>query len=144
MLIDCKKEKNQMAIESRKNAFNEAKAKARKEKKDSKKEEEKKETPKTGKWAPPQPNEKNKRVINGKPMLWHFKTHCWIDDKKAGANVANGTHAPPAAPSGAPSGAPSAGQLSNAEKASRELALTNASHQINFAIQALLSAFKES
>jgi hypothetical protein len=118
MLKDCKKEKNQAAIIARKKAFNEAQAKARKEKKDGKKEEEKKETPKTGKWAPPQPSEKNKRVVNGKPMFWHFKTQRWIDDKKAGANMANSTQPPPAAPSGTPSGAPNANQPSNAEKAS--------------------------
>jgi Zinc knuckle len=62
MLKDCKKEKNQAAIDSRKKAFNKAKAEARKEKKDGKKEEEKKEAPKTRKWAPPQPNEKNKEL----------------------------------------------------------------------------------
>jgi hypothetical protein len=38
MLKACKKEKNQAAIDSRKKAFNELKAKAKKEKKDSKKE----------------------------------------------------------------------------------------------------------
>jgi Zinc knuckle len=143
MLKECTRAVNQSAIDARKKAFNEAKAKVKKEKQEGKKEDDKKEVPRTGKWAPPQPGEKNKRVINGKPMFWHFKTQRWLDDKRAGANVAAAGTQPPARPSAAPSSAPTNNQANSAEKAGRDLVMTNDSHQINLAMQGLLNSFKE-
>jgi Zinc knuckle len=72
----CTRAVNQSAINAQKKPFTKAKAKTKKSKQDGKKDDEKKETPKTGTWAPPQPSEKNKRVINGNPMFWHFKSQC--------------------------------------------------------------------
>jgi hypothetical protein len=77
-------------------------------------------------------------------MFWHCKTQRWLDNKKKGANVAVAGTQPPAAPSAPPSPAPTNNQLNNADKAGRDLALTNASHQINLAMQGLLNVFKES
>jgi Zinc knuckle len=143
MLKDCTRAVNQSSIDARNKVFNKAKAKARKAKQDGKKADDKKDAPKLGKWAPPLPTVKNKRVINGKPMFWHFKTQRWLDDKKAGANVAAAGNQTPATPSAASSSAPMNNQANNADKAGRDLDTTNASHQINLAIQGLLNAFKK-
>jgi Zinc knuckle len=69
MLKDCTRAVNHSAIDARKKAFNELKEKARKSKQDGKKEDDKKESPKSGKWAPPLPTKKKKRVINVKPSF---------------------------------------------------------------------------
>jgi Zinc knuckle len=143
MLKDCTRVVSQSSIDARKKAFKEAKTKAKKAKQDGKKDDEKKETPRTGKWAPPQPNERNKRAINGKPMFWHFKTQRWVEEKKAGANqaaVAQQSVPPSTTPTTALSSIPS----NDSERVGRDLAMANASHQVKLAMKGLLNAFKES
>lgn len=134
---ECTKPLNQDNIEKRRVAFNEERKKNKKGKegKDGKKGNGGR---RNNKWAPPQPSEKNRRTINGKPMYWHAKTERWVDDRKAGqtpgANAAMpGTVSQPPPPSPpAPVTNPNPG---------RDLAVSNATHQINVAVQGLMNAY---
>lgn len=132
---ECTKPMNQDAINKRREAFNEEK---KKRNKDGNKDKKKDNGGRKAKWAPPQPHEKNRRVINGKPMYWYAKTERWVDDKKAG-QAPGANAAVPGNPQPPPNPNPPA-QPTNPNP-NRDLAVSNATHQINVAVQGLMSAF---
>lgn len=129
----CTKALNQTAIEQRKKAFNDAKGGGHGKKPEGKKEGSR--TPK--KWSPPTSEEKNRRVINGKPMFYVRSTQRWEPDKKAAGGSPAGHVAAPTPTSTPPT-------TSGEFKASRDLAFSNASHTINVAMQGFLNAMQES
>lgn len=141
---ECTKPLNAALVEQRKKLYKENKKKERKERKDKKgdkKSDDNKKTP-TGKWAPPSEAEKNKRVIDGKPMYWANRTKRWINDKQAGAAPTAHPAIVPPAPSG--QSVPSnTGAPNSTSDSARTIAITNATHSINMAMQGLLGAFKE-
>lgn len=137
-LKDCPKPKNNDLIEQRKKQFKEAK---KKEKKDGKGKGENRTSKAKGKWAPPTESEKNRRIIDGKPMFYLNKTKRWVDDKKAMPQAAN-----PAVQAPAPSNASSSGSTigsSDTNKQVKELVISNATHQFNVAMQAAVNQLLE-
>lgn len=139
-LKECTKPINQNAVEQRKNAFREKKKSERKNgngKKDGR--------GSNKKWSPPTPDERNRRVIDGRPMFFVKKTGRWEPDKKAagtspGANTA--VPAPTPLPL-APTHAPSPASTDDGSKAARDLAHSNMSHSMNVMMNNYLNAIKE-
>lgn len=127
---DCTKPLNQASIEQRKKAFRDAKGTGNGKKGDGNKGT--KRAPQ--KWSPPTADERNRRVINGKPMFYVTKTSRWEPDKKAAGNAPAGhVAAPPAVP---PAPLPSSDAAS---KAAMELAVSNINHSVNMAMQGYLN-----
>jgi Zinc knuckle len=138
-LKDCPKPTNQTMVEKNKKEFRDAKKKTQ----DKKKKDDKSKATPAGKWAPPSKNENNKRVIDGVPRFWLDRTKRWVNDRDATppqmANVAVVTTTP-AVPSSAVSGITT---VAGTSTASRELAIANAAHSINLAMQGLMSTLHE-
>lgn len=80
-------------------------------------------------------------MIDGKPMFWISKIKRWVKDKNVPVQGAN--NATPNAPKQEPSSSSTANMASDQEKANRELAISNMTHQINTAMQSLANAFRE-
>jgi hypothetical protein len=132
-LKECTKPQNQVQIEQRKKAFHEAKKSGGKEKGN-------------GNWTPLTPEERNRRIINDKPMFFIQKTQCWQVDKKSlplkqPANAA--TNVPLAVPPAPLAPVLNQSSFSDANKAGKELAVANYTHQINLAIQVIASVTRD-
>jgi hypothetical protein len=127
---DCPKPPNMALREQIQKAFQDAKKMG---KKDKKKYEDTREaqTP-TGKWALPTANKNNKQEIDDIPRFWLSKTKRWVRDRD---------YKPPAANVVVPVPATIASTITSPNK---ELALANATHLINLAMQGLLNLFKDS
>ena len=76
MLDQCPKPKDQDRIKANKKIFFDSKKQG-----DNKKNSKGKGKPKTGKFAPPSEAEKNRRIIDGKPMYFLTKVKRWVDDR---------------------------------------------------------------
>ena len=76
MLDQCPKPKDQDRIKANKKIFFDSKKQG-----DNKKNGKGKGKPKTGKFAPPSEAEKNRRIIDGKPMYFLTKVKRWVDDR---------------------------------------------------------------
>ena len=81
LVPECKKPKNDTAINKRCEEFLSKKGKTNKSPKSSKSNTNS--PTQTGKWAPPTSNENNCRVIDGNPMFWATKRNKWVPDKQA-------------------------------------------------------------
>jgi hypothetical protein len=138
MLSDCKKPKSEARIEQNKNKMYDNVKKKRAEKADQKKQPGKDKSKKNKtKFAPPAPNEQNRRVINGKNHLFNSGTKRWDVET---ANVVAATAATAAAPSTpAPSATPSAPDSDRSRNV--EVAVANASQAMTAALQGLALQF---
>ena len=103
-LTDCPHPKNDKQIEVNRKAYNAAKAKQGDGSSDNRNDRRsdrrrgghrsKKSHGNDPQYAPPKKGEGNKRVIDNKPMFWHYKTKRWVDDKFPSGSAH--TAAPPA------------------------------------------------
>jgi hypothetical protein len=127
-LKDCTKPQNQAQIDQCKKAFKEANKKNGGKGKGK------------GTWSPPKPEEKNRRVINGKQMFYVQKNQRWEIEQPA-ANAAS--NVPPPTPRVVPAAIPSSTSVTDPNKAGKELAVANYTHQINLAMQGIASAMRD-
>jgi hypothetical protein len=126
---ECTKPVNQPLIDQRKKAFREARKKG-----------------KADKWSPPTKEEKNRRVINGKPMFYVKSKKRWENDKGKGSPVnpvANpAANVPPTPSPSVPSPAAPAPTNTDTNLTSKDLAVANYTNQINLAMQGLANAMR--
>jgi hypothetical protein len=123
-------------VDKHKKAFKAARkgAKTDKKKKDEK--------PNTGKWAPPATNENNRRTIDGVARYWLSNSKRWIKDKQIVGTAAVAVAATPVPTTIVPSSAISTVSTTDVTTASRELAVANAAHSIQLAMQGLLNTLQ--
>jgi hypothetical protein len=104
-----------------------------------------------GKWAPPTPQEKNRRTIDGKPYKYSPKKKRWYKDRSKGAanpgspqaNAAANVAATPDVAAPAAAATPVTPPNDAAKDALRNAALQNASHAVNLAMRGLVAAYQE-
>lgn len=142
---ECTKPKNNAVIERRKEVFKEERKKLKKGKTQQRNNNNNgnnnnKSSP-SGKYAPPTDAENNRRVIDGKKMYFLHKTKRWVPDRKSGDAAPSSTQMVHPALPGVPQ-APPLSTPSPSGMVGRELALTNATHSINLAMQGLANAMK--
>jgi Zinc knuckle len=137
---DCPKPSNPTLQERNKKLFNEAKKKNKEDKKKNDKDKNDK-TP-TGKWAPPSAKENNKRTIDEIPRFWISKTKRWVKDRDATATTSAPTAnvSVNATPTVASTVTTTSGTITGS---GRDLALANATHSINLAVQGLMNSLRD-
>jgi Zinc knuckle len=133
-LKECPKTFVQANIDKNKRAFTEARKKSEKKKDDKK-------TP-TGKWAPPSANENNKRTIEGVSRFWLSKTKRWVQDPDATTPSAHAHVATPIVLT-VSSSLTTGSTTTSGTTTGRDLALANAAHSINVAMQGLMNSLKD-
>jgi hypothetical protein len=77
-------------------------------------------------------------------MYWSTKTKRWVPDRKAPGNAPAANAAatnPTPVPAPVPNNLSGLAQPTPTEKVGRDLAISNASHQVNLAIQVLMNSF---
>jgi hypothetical protein len=115
----------------------------------------KKKAPAKGKFAPPTPQEKGKRIIDGSPMYYHQKKACWFPDKQAAAAMTAAAAAAAAASAGVgvggagvplpgvqPASAPAELGGDAAKKQARNLAFGNTAQMISASLMSLAQQFE--
>jgi hypothetical protein len=132
---DCPKPRNEQAIEQRKKElFDKKKDKKKKGKGQAEnKSSEGGGKTKNFKFAPPTQEEKNRRVIDGKPMFWNAKKKRWVPDLKVQVAQTASTSTMGATPTA------NVAQRS----AIRDAALSNTTHAITSALQSFADLYKE-
>jgi Zinc knuckle len=143
-LKECKQAENRTMIEKFKKEFNDAKNKKKKD--NEKKAKDKDKTIPIGKWAPPSKGENGKRTIDGIPRFWLDRTKRWVKDKDAPENAPPCAHVAtatvPTVPSSNVSGITTVAGTT-ATTTGRELAIANAAHSINLAMNGLVNTFRD-
>ena len=154
-LADCPKPKNQQLIKANRSKFMKAVRENRKNKKGTGSNSSgSPPAPGTGKWRAPEPNENNRRVIDGKHYFYKKQTRRWVPDRAfvaqlptSSTSTTPGTSSstPPSLPTGTPtdpSPAPSAGPPALEQHVN--LAIANATRQMTQTLQGLGAAFSAS
>jgi hypothetical protein len=94
--------------------------------------------------VPPAARENNKRGIDGVPRYWLSKTKRWVSDRdQAGVVVAPAVQATVPTSGTSISGVSTIAGTTSGNSAGTQLAVANAAHSINIAIQGLLNSLKE-
>jgi Zinc knuckle len=136
-LKECTKPVNQAQIDQRKKVFRETNKSQGKGKKGERKN--------NGKWAPPKSEERNRRVINGKPMYYVHKTKRWEADKRATPSVPGANAAANVPTPGQPPVVSNPNPVStmDANKTGKDLAVANYTSQVNLAMQGLANIMRD-
>jgi Zinc knuckle len=144
-LQECKATRNEDLIKKRKESFRAAKKKKRDEKKKNEsgtKNNNGTQSENNGKWKPPTAEEKNRRIIDGKHMFWLSQLKRWVLDKRAIQNVGL-VNIPAVTPVVTPpSNVLPVPQTLQITPTSKDLAIHNATHSINVAMQNLSNAMR--
>jgi Zinc knuckle len=144
-LQECKAARNEELIKKRKESFRAAKKKKRDEKKKGESSNKNNNAPtenSQGKWKPPTAEEKNRRIIDGKHMYWLTQLKRWVLDKRAIQNVGL-VNTPAVTPVVAPpNNVLPVAQPIQITPTTKDLAIHNATHSINVAMQNLSNAMR--